>query len=55
MMIYFDKIERFLRIDPEAPKSHLMRARAVYMMGLAFIAAQMINLVTMLFAAGGQQ
>ena len=53
MMIYFDKIERFLRIDPEAPKSHLMRARAVYMMGLAFIAAQMINLVTMFYSYGG--
>ena len=52
-MIYFDKIERFLRIDPEAPKSHLMRARAVYMMGLAFIAAQMINLVTMFYSYGG--
>ena len=53
MMIYFDRIERFLRIDPQAPKSHLMRARAVYMMGLAFIAAQMINLVTMFYSYGG--
>ena len=52
-MIYFDRIERFLRIDPQAPKSHLMRARAVYMMGLAFIAAQMINLVTMFYSYGG--
>ena len=53
MMIYFDRIERFLHIDPQAPKSHLMRARAVYMMGLAFIAAQMINLVTMFYSYGG--
>lgn len=53
MMMYFDRIERFLRIDPQAPKSHLMRARAVYMMGLAFIAAQMINLVTMFYSYGG--
>jgi len=52
MMMYFDRIERFLRIDPQAPKSHLMRARAVYMMGLAFIAAQMINLVTMFYSYG---
>ena len=52
-MIYFDRIERFLHIDPQAPKSHLMRARAVYMMGLAFIAAQMINLVTMFYSYGG--
>ena len=52
-MIYFDRIERFLRIDPQAPKSHLMRARAVYMMGLAFIVAQMINLVTMFYSYGG--
>jgi len=42
-----------LHIDPQAPKSHLMRARAVYMMGLAFIAAQMINLVTMFYSYGG--
>jgi len=42
-----------LRIDPDAPKSTLMRARAVYMMGLAFLATQVINLVSMYYSYGG--
>ena len=53
MMMFFNKLEHFLRIDPNAPKSHLMRARAVYMMGLAFIAAQLINLAAMYYSYGG--
>ena len=53
MMMFFNTLERFLRIDPQAPKSHLMRARAVYMMGLAFIAAQVINLAAMYYSYGG--
>jgi len=52
-MMFFNKLEHFLRIDPNAPKSHLMRARAVYMMGLAFIAAQLINLAAMYYSYGG--
>jgi len=51
-MTFFDKLERFLRIDPEATKSELMRYRAVYMMGLAFIATQMINLIAMYYSYG---
>jgi len=53
MMMFFNKLEHFLRIDPNAPKSHLMRARAVYMMGMAFIAAQLINLAAMYYSYGG--
>ena len=53
MLGFFNRFERFLRIDSQATKSELMRARAVYMMGLAFIAAQVINLVTMYYSYGG--
>jgi len=51
-MTFFYKLERFLRIDPKATKSELMRYRAVYMMGLAFIATQIINLMTMYYSYG---
>ena len=53
MMMFFNRLERFLLIDPQAPKSYLMRARAVYMMGLAFIAAQLINLFAMYYSYRG--
>lgn len=52
MLGFFSPLERFLRIDSKATKSELMRARAVYMMGLAFIAAQIINLMTMYYSYG---
>lgn len=49
----FSSLERYLRIDRFTTKSKLMRARAVYMMGLAFIATQMINLAAMYYSYGG--
>jgi len=52
MLTLFDRIERFLRIERMTTKSELMRARAVYMMGLAFIATQSINLVAMYYSYG---
>lgn len=52
-MTFFHKLEHFLRIDSQATKSELMRSRAVYMMGLAFIATQLINLTTMYYSYGG--
>lgn len=52
MVGFFDRFERFLRIDRFRTKSELMRARAVYMIGLAFIATQMINLFTMYYSYG---
>ena len=52
MVGFFDRFERFLRIDRFKTKSELMRARAVYMIGLAFIATQMINLCTMYYSYG---
>ena len=52
MLGFFDRFERFLRIDRFETKSKLMRARAVYMIGLAFIATQMINLWAMYFSYG---
>ena len=52
MVGFFDKFERFLRIDRFKTKSELMRARAVYMIGLAFIATQLINLCTMFYSYG---
>ena len=53
MLGIFDKIERFLRIDRFTTKSRLMRARAVYIMGFAFLIAQLINLATMYYSYGG--
>lgn len=53
MVGLFSKIEQFLRIERLETKSELMRARAVYMMGLAFLATQAINLVTMYHTYGG--
>lgn len=52
-MTFIARLERFLRIDRLTTKSGLMRARAVYMMGLAFIATQIINLATMYYSYGG--
>ena len=52
MTVSLNKFERFLGIDPKATKSELMRARAVYMMGLAFIATQIINLISMFYSYG---
>ncbi|MEP4053304.1 MAG: ATP-binding protein [Litorimonas sp.] len=53
MLVFFNGLERFLRIDRFTTKSELMRARAVYMMGLAFIATQVINMTTMSYSYGG--
>jgi len=52
MQTLFDRIETFLRVDRMTTKSDLMRARAVYMMGMAFIATQIINLGTMYYSYG---
>ena len=53
MLGFFSRLERYLKIDRFTTKSELMRARAVYMMGLAFLATQAINLVTMYYSYGG--
>lgn len=53
MLGLFERFERFLCIDRFTTKSELMRARAVYMMGLAFLATQAINLATMYYSYGG--
>ena len=50
---YYGKIEQFLRFDRLKTKSELMRGRAVYMMGLAFLATQIINLFSMYLSYGG--
>ena len=52
MLGLFTPLERFLRIDGLQTKSDLMRARAVYMMGMAFVFAQFINLVSMSYSYG---
>jgi signal transduction histidine kinase len=52
MLGILDGIESFLRIERLKTKSEQMRARAVYMMGLAFIATQFINLVSMSYSYG---
>ena len=53
MLGFFNRLERYLKIDRFTTKSELMRARAVYMMGLAFLATQAINLCTMYYSYGG--
>ena len=53
MYTFFDDIERSLRIDRFKTQSQLMRARAVYMMGLAFVATQILNLAAMSYTYGG--
>lgn len=53
MLGFFERFERFLCIGRFTTKSELMRARAVYMMGLAFLATQAINLVAMYHSYGG--
>jgi len=52
MLGVFKPLERFLRIDTLTRKSDVMRTRAVYMMGLAFIATQFINLIAMSYSYG---
>lgn len=52
MLGFFNGLERSLRIDRFTTKSELMRARAVYMMGLAFLATQVINMSTMSYSYG---
>jgi len=52
MLTLFQPLERFLGIDQLTRKSDVMRTRAVYMMGLAFIATQFINLVAMSYSYG---
>ena len=49
----FSRLEHLLKIDRFTTKSKLMRARAVYMMGLAFIATQAINFASMYYSYGG--
>lgn len=44
--------ERFLRLDRLQSKSDIMRARAVYIIGLAFVATQFINQLAMSFVHG---
>lgn len=53
MLGFFNRLEYFLGIDPQTAKSDLMRARAVYMMGLAFIATQIISLIAMYHSYDG--
>ena len=52
MLALFNPLERFLGIDQLTRKSDVMRTRAVYMMGLAFIATQFINLLAMSYSYG---
>lgn len=52
MLNFFTTLESALRIDTTTSKSELMRARAVYLIGLAFIATQVINLTLMSYSYG---
>ena len=52
MLGLFSGLERVLRIDRFTTKSELIRARAVYLMGFAFIATQIINMGAMYHSYG---
>ena len=52
MLGFFASLESSLRFEELKTKSELMRARAVYMMGLAFIFSQVINLMSMSYSYG---
>jgi len=52
MIELFKPLENFLRMDKLVGKSDVMRTRAVYMMGFAFIATQFINVVSMSYSYG---
>jgi len=48
-----NSLEVYLGIDKLTSKSAAMRSRAVYMMGLAFIATQLLNLIALTYSYGG--
>lgn len=52
MRLLIQHLERMLLLDPSMGNSRLMRARAVYAMGLCFIFTQFINQVTMYLSYG---
>ncbi|WP_371396853.1 sensor histidine kinase [Fretibacter rubidus] len=52
MSNYVARLERFLNLDTITGYGQLMRARAVYGMGLAFILTQLVNLLTMTASYG---
>jgi len=52
MLGFFKGIERTLRIHRFTTQSELMRARAVYLMGFAFIVTQILNMTNMSYAYG---
>ena len=45
-------IERWLRIDPDDAKSRVMRARAIYLIGGAFVITQVFNMIGMRYSYG---
>lgn len=53
MLRVVQKFERFLKLDEITSKSKLMRARAVYLIGMAFILTQTVNQVMMYHSYGG--
>ncbi|MGE0183640.1 MAG: ATP-binding protein [Parvularculaceae bacterium] len=46
------RLEHLLRIDAERPAESLMRIRAVYAIGAAFVATQILNMIVMAFSYG---
>ncbi len=44
-MTLIQRYERFLRIDPETPTEDLIRYRAIWLVGLMFVAMQIVNLI----------
>lgn len=52
MQTIFDPYERFLRLDRISSTTDLLRARAVYILGWAFIMTQCVNIILMTVSFG---
>ncbi len=51
-MNILQKFELMLRISPDTPAEYLIRYRAIWILGMLFVAMELLNLVTMSFTYG---
>jgi signal transduction histidine kinase len=51
--IYIQKIEKFLRLERMVLTSDILRARAVYFVGLLTVVSQIVNMTLMTYSYGG--
>lgn len=51
-MSWIERYERVLRIPPDTPAEYLTRYRAIWLVGMLFVAIQLTNLITMTITYG---